>query len=675
MAETRRYEVSWISVYKESTADYQYSSTPIRTGGAEGYHSYIGFPSHMRTDLQTSKITPKIFLSIGITEFGQFDFGAHKVSYHIKSSGSNLPFYEYIGISGTRNEGRQRIDITNIRDRFENQGFQGLVLYGRPGFNLGVASGKTNNSATVYLEVEGDWNDPPSKPSITFPNGGETLNGVINLTTNPATDVESPQSELRYQWAIFDGTWNYLPLTNNGVTNVTVNLDDYRESSVARVGVRAVDPEGEYGAWDYSDGVFTIQHNIPPLQPTELYPRGGITIDRSKIQRFSWRHNDQDNQSKYDIQWRLQGNSVWNVISGIDTQEFYYFPSNILPLGIIEWRVRTYDQGGLVGPYSATSIFKATDPSEKPNIISPIDLGSIATANPTIQWSSVDQVEYQIEIYNGNTLHWSYGALSKNRAQTVLNDLENLTSYEIRVRIRKQDGLWSDWDIINVTTAFIPPPQPILEINSDNENAMIIINIQNPLPTGDEQEADKNVIYRRELGVDEWIKLKDDIEVNGSFIDYTPASGRVYQYMVEAWSENDTYIASAIYESNILIQNVILSSTSDYSVNVSLEWNPSKSFNYGFDVTLMSFQGRKDPVAEFGSSETFDGSLKYTIRSYEELMSFINLLERKDTLLYRDSRKRREFVTINGCSVDDVNPSKYEVSFNMNRVYFKEDIE
>lgn len=676
MAQTRVYDPSWIGVWRDDTNGYVGGSNPIMVGGSQGYNSYIGFPSQIRTAINDSSIPVTIKVSFYVSDAAEFDVGAHNTTKNPAKNG--LPWYEYIGLHPTLSTGRRTVDITSpFKSNFMSGAYEGIVLYGPRGSNYGRAYGISGNSYRFKIELTGQWNSPPTKPIVTYPNGGETISGKVTLKASPATDPDEPQSKLRYQWSIYDGSWKDLPLGKPGVTSLDVDFAKYRETNKAQVRVRAFDSyeaydRGNYSPWDYSNGVFTIRHNLPPTAPTELKPIGGRSIDRTEIIEFSWRHNDADNQSKYSIRWRVRGEITWrSTITKTSTTSKHYFNGNTFPVGMIEWQVQTFDQGQLASPWSAIALFNSVDPTNAPIIVSPTGSEDITIINPILEWSSIDQQEYQYEVLSGDVVVFTDSEISENKAVTLGYALENNTDYTIRLRVKATTGLWSEWTSVNIHTNFTPPPEPQFGYEADSTNGSVTLTIVNPLSEGDQPDILNNDVYRRLVNGGDWELIGQGIEENGVFTDYMPASGKEYEYKIVANGVNETTSESAPTVIFVSFLDVLINIVSNPQEYIRLIYNPSKSFTHSVDVEVVDFKGRTRPMAEFSENDKLDVSLSFTLRSYEEVERMLSVMERRETLLYRDSRGRKEYIVIPQIQVTDKKQS-YEISFSPVRVYYRE---
>ena len=678
---SRKFKCTWVGVYREDTDKYV-NANIVRTGGGTGYNSYIGFNgAQILGAIESSKTTPKVILHFNVTDTGTFDLGMHRETNNRKANG--LPFYRYTGRSFNPSKGWASYDITKFNialsgysgvDTFEEAlgaGFQGIVLYGARGANGGVAHGYTNNSNHLYIEVQGTWNTKPGKPGITYPKSGNSVDGKIELKGTAASDAEQSAGSLRYQWRIYDGTWHNLSLGSAGIVNKTVDFSGYKETSAAKVGLRAYDGEF-YSDWVNSQ-VFTINHNKPPSEPSNLNPKGGTLIDRTQDILFSWAHNDQDRQSRFIFRWRVKGELEWKTVDRKTVNNFYIVPANTFPVGEIEWQVQTFDQRGLSSPFSTSAIFYATEATNAPTIIYPEAGELISDPSPSFQWTSIDQDFFQLEVLSGENIIWQIESNSDVKGFTIGTELSNETDYTARLRVKTEFGLWSDWAILDFTTSFLPPQEPEINLVIHPEDGAIEIGIFNPPPEDDVPEVSHNEIFRKVYnGSGDFIKIKNYVENSSYWIDYTPGSGVTYEYMVRSWGVNGTYVDSPPLLGMVEFKDSLITVVSNPDYKVELKYNPTRSIQKSVKRTLMEFNGRPYPVAEFGTGMNNNIDLSFHIRDQTELNLLDGLLELKETLLYRDSRGRREFVTMDQLSISDKFPRGYTVNMTFNRVDYRE---
>jgi hypothetical protein len=468
---TKTYNLSWMRQYKASTNSYYGSGSPIRVGSSADYQSFLGIPTSVRSDLKASKSSTTMKLKIYITDpTTEWDVGRHKESGSSEPTYSTMPWYNYLKAVHYSGDKWLTIDLTSdFMNDYKNGTYQGLVLYGSTS-NLGVAENSGANRAVI--EITGDWNDPPATPVITYPQGGEIVDSSITVKWNPASDPDG--DSLKYQVAFMDGDgvgWTYYE-TGYGVTQYTINTASAVEGSRARVAVRASDGQ-EWGAYTYSN-YFTIDHNQPPSPPTQLSPINGAVIDRTGVIRFSWKHNDDGAQAGYRIAWRTVASDgtrgAWNYIPSStaftnSTNQYYDMPANTLPFGDIEWTVQTKDQQGEQSAYATYIVFKASEPTNAPIFLSPENMGYVNTTRVTVQWSSLNQLEYELILYDTNGVQlWSELKASNIKLKEIPVDLTNNTWYEIHLRVKDSTNLiWSDYSVLNFGTQFTPPHPPVVK--------------------------------------------------------------------------------------------------------------------------------------------------------------------------------------------------------------------
>lgn len=522
------------------------------------------------------------------------------------------------------------------------------------------------------------FNTPPNAPSIIAPNGGENWNAQHTISWTPSTDEDS--SSLRYQIDLSSdngSTWKTIvPLTAVNVSSHEYDFSNELESALSTISIRAYDGTS-YSSWDESSGVFTIQHNQAPLAPSNLLPSGTI-INRSLVTRLSWKHNDpnaEDYQSKADIQWRVQGAAVWNDIFHTGINQYADINSGTFPAGAIEWRVRTYDQDGLSSPYANPVVFNAADQTNAPTLVKPAD--TVNGAQPVVEWVATSQTAYQIQIEDSaNAIVWDSGEVAGTvRARTVGVSLINGQTYKARVRVKDNGGIFSAYAEKSFAVSFVPPSVPDIDVSEKPAPSTVEIKLTNAAPVGMEPLVVRHEIFRRAKGEVNWMRLAVDVQNSGTFSDYTAAGGKVYEYYAKAWGDNGTYRDSLTVEGVTIIEHAELALISDYSARVQLEYNTSISQSKSYGRTLQRFAGRSYPMAEFSPEDTLALSTDYILKDRDSLDALYTLLDKKETLLYRDREGRRAFVTIGGVSEDEIGFGEwFGVSFQMDQVYVKEEV-
>jgi hypothetical protein len=555
--------------------------------------------------------------------------------------------------------GWRTVEISNVLKRYTDKGtFYGIQMtLSRDGYQGRLDADSPAGSNRPYIQIT--YNVPPTAPTVTAPNGGETWNAQHTITWNPSTDAETAQNQLKYQIQLTTdngATWkDIVALTTAGATSYTYDFTNEPETSTAKIRIRAYDGTS-YGPWDESNGVFTIRHNQAPTVPTNLSPSGGTPKDRASVIRLSWQHNDAngDPQAQFDFQWRKQGDTTWNTVTQVTPNQYWDAPANTFPKGTIEWRVRTYDQAGLSSPYSDIQTFFAGDKPANPTIIDPTNGAIVPVANPTVQWSSVDQTAYHVKVLDvNNNLLWELQANSTNKAQTILYALQNNTDYKIQLAIKNADGILSDFVTVNIHVSYTPPAVPI--VTTTKGEGIITISIDNPTPSGTQPNVSYNDLYRRKQGETTWTRIATNIPADASFIDYTPASGQVYEYFVRAWGDNGTYSDSTVVSESISLTGVWLHEADNPLETLhQFKLVSDRSENWQPTAAMMQFAGRRLPIAEYDDTEQRSVSVKIIVlKNSDDREAIERLIRSKNTLCYRDARGRKMFCHAFQLPVDD----------------------
>jgi hypothetical protein len=461
---TQKFQASWMHQYKASNNTYYGGGTPIRVGGSSDFQSYLGIPSAVRDALNSSKTTPKLSIELYVTDPAEFDVGAHKLASF--SGGGTMPWYTYIGLHPYLASGWQTIDLTSaFMSDYRSGTYSGIILYGST-----ANQGEAHNTSTypARFVVEGTWNEPPSRPSLTYPKGGEIVDESVTIRWTASTDPNGDPLTYKVGFKKPSG-WVFWTTTS---TSYVVDTSQFPESSDAMVCVQAYDGK-EYSSFSYSE-YFTVNHNQPPAVPTQLSPSNGDIKDRNGVIRFSWKHNDDGAQAGFRIGWRLKGTTSWTYIPNSTTfmnttNQYYDMPAGTLPFGDIEWLVQTKDQFNLQSEYNSPVVFKASNASNAPVILEPAHMGTVTGDRIYVGWSSLDQIEWEYRLMDTNGVYLDtrsgYGSTKFLQPNVTL---ENNKWYEVHVRTKSSNTqLWSDWAVSAFGTSFSPPLKPRVEYHSD----------------------------------------------------------------------------------------------------------------------------------------------------------------------------------------------------------------
>lgn len=400
-----------------------------------------------------------------------------------------------------------------------------------------------------------------------------------------------------------------------------------------------------------NDFYVELEGNFDNNRPTATRPVGGQTENTSSAITFRWNHNSPLKQTAFELRYRKVGTSSWTYINNQTSNTQYSLPSNTLDSADYEWQVRTTSEFDFVSPWSLIQVFNAAHTSPAPEITKPSVNEVIGVADLEVEWNSVSQHQYEIQLLRGSTLIWQESKTSASKKTSKKDILENNTSYKIRLRINQQDGIFSPWTERNFSVSYTPPAKPILHIEPDTENASLVINIENPFSTGTQPNAVRQELFKRKRG-DTWIKIANLLP-NDTYIDYAVASGVQYEYRSIVQGDNDTSRTSNTFRGSVKLQKDIINLTTDFSIFIELQKDPGRSFSFDFNAQQKQFSGRSKPVAEFGEVVSYDATINYLVFE-DELESIKEIAFKQKTILYRDVRGRKIYGVISSLSIDDV---------------------
>ena len=303
--------------------------------------------------------------------------------------------------------------------------------------------------------------------------------------------------------------------------------------------------------------VALVQANQPPNAPTLDSPASGATIDRANTLRLDWIFSDPDagdSQSKYDVQLRPTGGANLVDATGTTPDTFHDLTGGTITVdGGHEWRVRTYDAQGLVGPWSSWSPFTAASQPATPTVTDPLDAGVVGTEDYVVAWSTPEQAAYQVRTVadaagspDTGTVYTDTGTVVSTVARSrSVTFVVNGRFEHVQVRI-KADGLWSEWVSNRVDVDYTGPAVPIVSVTSNDPVAAISVSASHPTPTGSEPAVLTTDIHRRVTSDGgAGIRIAATSPPTAVHADHTVASGVDYEFRVRAYGDNTTSVFSA----------------------------------------------------------------------------------------------------------------------------------
>lgn len=342
-------------------------------------------------------------------------------------------------------------------------------------------SAYSTDTAVVAVRV-----GAPTTPTLTAPNGGETVSSTATVAATAASDPAGETVVYDYDVSTDNGaTW--ARIITGGSTSQTHDFSSIGRTGLALVRVQARDPYGTVSGFDQSDSVFSI--NRAPYAPSLTAPGENSTVNGDVQQRFSWSFADPDtgdSQSAYDLRYRPQGTTSWTVLSANTPNQFRDVAAGTFGVGSYEWQVRTYDAFGYAGPYSASSFFDVADTPPGPTITAPINGSTIPFSSGSVQWSTSEQDAFEVRRVaddgagapDETTVYYTSGvtesALTRSHALTFP---ENGRYEHVQVRTRYQT-VWSPWSSVRILVDYSAPLVPSVTVTPTAPS--ITVDIEQP---------------------------------------------------------------------------------------------------------------------------------------------------------------------------------------------------
>lgn len=411
--------------------------------------------------------------------------------------------------------------------------------------------------------------------------------------------------------------------------------------------------------------------NVAPSQPT-LLTRDNYDADTAGV--FDWNFidlNAGDSQSAYRLQIdnATTGATAFDSGKVVSTDTFHTLTASTLANEEDwRWRVMVWDSEDVESPWSDYGFF-TTSASGSVNITDPATDNDpdIVTANYLVVWevTGTTQDDYRVVVTRTDTgatlvnTDWVNSAATQYLVEGMLSDIE----WQVAVTVRDVANVESNTALRLITPNYNAPEVPIVSFDIEDDGGYIQLNITNPEPVGDRPNPTTNEIHRRVYSAtnpDGLYQVVGEADPNGTFKDFTAASGVLYEYRVRAIAgEFFTDSTPAVADSELELQGIWLHDPADDEVTVRqfLYGKDNRSTSLDTKGTVQQFAGRTFPVTDFGEHEEEDISATVDIphgpthRTEEaDLRAF---MEMKKTLFFRDNRGRACYGTMSGYQQSD----------------------
>ena len=441
---------------------------------------------------------------------------------------------------------------------------------------------KSNNDYCAYAEVT--WADEFTKPTaINLTPSSSTVNPTIanNLSWSLNCPDGSTQTGAVVEWKIGEnGTVNTVNATTSSTVSIPANSFGSGNTIYWRVKLTA--SNGNTGAFtDWTAFTTYVCPIITSLEPDSVPQNGNNQI----VVTFSG--------SDIDVYTLLvkQSNSTVLTFTGTTSRQAV-IPPNTLSKGNVTLELIATKTGSPVTATSTATFTVYGKPSPPVQ-----DLTALySSSKPSFTWTSSEQEQYNVIIETiGGVEVVSFTATSSTiKSYTSTVHLSNNTLYVIKVRVRNNYELWSDYSSKTVQISFTPLPTPSINAYTSGYNAIIEMTSPNISAFG------YNTVMRSEDGFT-WIRIASNLDANDSITDYTLSNGKSYYYKIRAIGQNGQLADSAVITISVVIDNYVITDCTDPSKQLHVNLEPKTNYKRNSNVSYTVYAGCSKPTVEFGT--------------------------------------------------------------------------
>lgn len=599
-----------------------------------------------------------------ITNIPTLTFDLSEIPEHKKITKTILYIYgryshsPTLEVYGMYSVGKEQFNLKSGWNSIETSAFNGIAEDARPWLFIEQVDSvfKPLSHAEIYSHLSNykpyivvTYEDvPPESPSSLYPNN-TTVNArnVIRFSWKHNSEEGTQQKGFTLQYSIDGGsTWVTISqTTSNQYYDLPKETLPLNGEIFWRVKTKDQnDLESPYTNAKFNTAV------VPQKAPTLVSPLSGY-LDGSEPITFKWNFiggTAEDKQGKYDLQYSINQGASWTTITVESEESEHIVPENTFQSGNVYWRVRTYNTYGDVSPYSQIGSFYVINSPPIPQILEVTNSG-----RPTIRWNSVEQQIYEIQILHNNKVIFQTGKIpsSSDRSYKLGMFLDD-GEYSVRLRVTNEYDLTSPWTEYMFVLSTEKPAKPSIEL-FNGEYSVTIKTDETTL---------KTLVYRNNKLIGEMIE--------GYFEDYTGENRKEYQYFIRVVDENDNFNDSDIRIGRCKFKGNTLGLVNRPGEFIKLRYGyqdiAKKSSTVGNTGSLIYFDGRKYPVVEFSEFKEYTKTSSFFIRNKEELNKLIELIDKKETVIYRDTDGEVIYGAILNINYEK-NLFGYEVNFTITK--------
>ncbi len=279
----------------------------------------------------------------------------------------------------------------------------------------------------------------PQPPTLIAPtNGGGTNNGSLTFSWNGVPGAVEYGLQVSATAGFATLIIDQLNLTQNSHTPATALSEG---SYYWRV--RAKDNLGNWGDWSATWN-FSIRANGP--QPPSLIAPADGSMTSNKTPSFSW--SSVSGATAYTLHVSTTASLATLAIDQPNLGQNNYMPAAALPDGVYFWRVRSRDNLGNLGAWSAVASFTiATIGPFPPSLIAPAHGSLNNNRTPAFSWNAVSgATKYALQV----SAAANFVALITDQQNLTQNSYVQSTAladgmYYWHVRAQDNSGNWGGW--------------------------------------------------------------------------------------------------------------------------------------------------------------------------------------------------------------------------------------
>ena len=363
-----------------------------------------------------------------------------------------------------------------------------------------------------------------------------------------------------------------------------------------------------------SSAYLTIDYDdVAQPAPTPTYPCN-VTLQENKDVGFTWLFNSSTaaGQKSATLQYKLVSAGSWTTVTSSGEAKSYILPGG-LPQGSYEWRVAVSNVIDETSSYSATQSFNVIGKPASPVIETPDNC-----CLTTIRWNATGQDAAEILLYQNDVL-----LAHETRATTIAEYKPQMFlkgDYSIKVRIKNNADMWSDFGILSFSIDAAGPDKGTLEMIPFDKHVQL----------NGTTEATNAAIIRRTNGVESIIATA------ANAIDDTVAGGIEYEYVLRTWNTGGYTDSEPKIVTFDFAGSIIKSNNHELNLKASEEKFLMHEEAISRNLAVNNFVGREYPVIERGEFTTRTITKRFYISREEK--PILDDMAKEPSIFYRDSR-------------------------------------